>query len=181
MRKISFFNVVLFAAAMLFAGASLTSCGDDKDDNKENPENNQGGEGDESSTDKSSQLVGKWIRTTSEEFPGSDVTGKITVTHTRSYEFKSDKTFEFIGSDVTSYERSAPAETISRSYGTYSYDGEILKLTTTWTGFWFWDEERWQQQGSGEPFDTEYILTINKNSITIAPKNQPNAKETYTK
>ncbi len=180
MKKYSFFNVLLFAAVVLFAGASFTSCGDDKDD-KTNPENKKGAEGDEASTDKSSLLVGKWTRTTSETHPGSDVTGDLTVTHTYSYEFKSDKTFEFISSHRTTYERSEPAEQRTRSYGTYSYDGEILKLTTTWTGFWFWEEERWQKQGDIAPFDSEYILTINKNSITIAPKNQPEAKETYSK
>ncbi len=40
MKINSFFSVLLFVAAILFAGASLTSCGSD-DDNKSNPEDNQ--------------------------------------------------------------------------------------------------------------------------------------------
>lgn len=41
MRKTSFFKVMLLVAATLFAGASLTSCGND-DDNKNNPETGGG-------------------------------------------------------------------------------------------------------------------------------------------
>ncbi len=172
MKKISFFNVLLFAAAILFAGASFTSCG--SDDNKNNPE-----EGGGSSDDQSSLLVGKWTRTTSESFPGSDVTGQVTATITESYQFKSDKTFEFLASHVTSYELTPSVEQRSRSYGTYSYDGKILTLNTAWTGCWNWDEEKWQKQG--EPYVSEFILIVNSNSVTIAPKNQPEKKETFTK
>ncbi len=53
MKINSFFSVLLFAAAILFAGASLSSCGDG-DDNKNNPE---GGGGDSGSGTKSN---GQW-------------------------------------------------------------------------------------------------------------------------
>ena len=42
MKKISLFNVLLLAAAILFTGTSLTSCGSDGDENKSNPEDGGG-------------------------------------------------------------------------------------------------------------------------------------------
>ena len=65
MKKISLFNVLLFAAAILFAGASLTSCGSG-DDNKSNPEDNNG---QSSNSDGGSDgLRGYWIQNTWDEY-----------------------------------------------------------------------------------------------------------------
>ncbi len=65
MKKISLFNVLLFAAAILFAGASLTSCGSG-DDNKSNPEGNNG---QSSNSDGGSDgLRGYWIQNTWDEY-----------------------------------------------------------------------------------------------------------------
>ena len=49
MKKISFFNVLFFIAAIFLTGVSLTSCGSDGDDNKKNPEQ-----------EKKSLLLGTW-------------------------------------------------------------------------------------------------------------------------
>ena len=59
MKKISLFNVLLLVAAILFAGASLTACGDDKD--KDNPEG--GGGSDTPSV--VSPIVGTWVNVAS--------------------------------------------------------------------------------------------------------------------
>lgn len=58
MKKISLFNVLLFAAAILFAGALLSSCGSG-DDNKSNPEDNNGQSSDEDFG--SDGLKGYWV------------------------------------------------------------------------------------------------------------------------
>ena len=74
MKKISLFNVLLFATAILFAGASLSSCGSG-DDNKSNPEDNNGQSSDEDFG--SDGLKGYWVQNTWNQYrPNYDkVTG----------------------------------------------------------------------------------------------------------
>lgn len=171
-----------FAAFAICAICAFTfiSCGEEDDTPTPKTEDKQQTGGQDTPTP-TNVLVGKWTKSSAETGAGNEIYGKITVTITESYEFKSDMTFESLGSYVTSYEKLlTPAEQRSRATGTYTYKDNVLVLTYTWTGFWDWDANQWRQQGDLQPYTTEYIVTIKDKAVTIAPKNNPDESKTYT-
>ena len=171
-----------FAAFAICAICAFTfiSCGEEDDTPTPKTEDKQQTGGQDTPTP-TNVLVGKWTKSSTETGAGNEIYGKITVTITESYEFKSDMTFESLGSYVTSYEKiQTPAEQRSRTTGTYTYKDNVLALTYIWSGFWDWEANDWHQQGDLQPYTTEYIVTIKDKAVTIAPKNNPDESKTYT-
>ena len=171
-KLLSILALALFACAFTFV-----ACGED---DEPTPSTNNGTNNGGGSQGTSSPLIGKWTKVTSFDGPENETVGKTKVTITSSYEFKSDGTFESLGSTVTTYSKvNAPAEQRSRATGTYTYQGNVLAMTYTWTGFWDWNANEWRQQGDPQPYTSEYIVTIANGAITIAPKARPDEAETY--
>ncbi len=84
MKKNSFFSVLLFAAAILFTGASLTSCG--SDDDKSNPESSGSSE---NSTSTKDGIIGWYCQKvyTSADFASYNATAEEYKHKTNSREF----------------------------------------------------------------------------------------------
>ena len=139
MKKSSFFNVLLFATAILFAGTSFTSCG--SDDNKSNPED--GGGGDAPITN---PLSGTWVDV---ENIAMAKPGNIAI-----YAFYDDANTLF--ADLV-YNESL-LDHANGYVGKYAVNANELTINITKVGYFdcgWMSEPKWQAQSSTEKYTFE--------------------------